>query len=489
MAGAEPSMGEEASAIFWVRRTLLAAAIAGCVLAAYFAPDFPPKNYAATFDEGHYLSLMRFGWASVSTGDTSNYYAAKSLPFLLARALFAFSPAGWDLPAYFRGMVVFNLLCLGLIGWIVSRILKLQRLEHLTGIAWILLLVNRSFLSFYIYYPRLPDIFVMAVGTLFLLGFLAKDRKTVWLSYCAALFSSPHLSLFILSAIVFSGAGRDSRPCERTANHLFWYAVLALPALAGAYWAFRIAPEKSRDVAASWGNVRYFDDPRIFMLSLLAAAAMFWLALEPMRRWSPRDIFASIDWKGMAAGLILLAASVAWVGSRAIKSEVGDRSIRAIPIVLTYTVSKPFQGLMTYFVCYGVLGALLVLNWKRLSAWIAEQGPGFALGFSFIALYFGLSGEVRHAIFLMPAVLVGLCDTGRDSLSRINPAKLIWLNLMVALNAHLFILADPRYSGEPHLSAFGMCWSPIHYGVAVGLTAIMALVVAKWIPLREKRGA
>src|SRR3712207_7044589 len=60
---------------------------------------FRSKAGQPGFDEWHYLDLLRWGWGAVLGGVTPSYYASKSLPFLIANAVFGYSAdQGWNYP-------------------------------------------------------------------------------------------------------------------------------------------------------------------------------------------------------------------------------------------------------------------------------------------------------------------------------------------------------------------------------------------------------
>lgn len=445
---------------------------------AYVAPDYPPKGARPTFDEVHYLHLLRYGWASVTDGTTGLYYASKSLPFLLVNALFGFSSSVWDFEGYYGGMIVFNTACLAFAAWVLVRALALQGLKKLAPAALILLLCNRAFLNFYIYYPRLPDAFVLGLGALFLLGHVENRRKLIWASLFLSLLSCPQLTVFIVLYLAFPLPAKLPKkdPGTPRGRQLFWSVILGAPALGLGLWTLFVSPETTVAVAEGWQNPKYFKGSAVVLGSITAAGAALWFSVMPLQSWHWTKVLRSLDLRRallavVAVGLVTLAMKSVATG----ESQGFAYGIRGIAIKMSYLLSKPGPGPLSHIVFFGLTGAFALMTWRELSRWVSGQGPGFALAFATTLIYFGLDGEVRHVIFLLPLVVLGICHAAREKLLAIRPSLLIWTALILSLNWVAFLNLDETYAGERHLSAFGMCWSPIHYGAAIAIGAVALL--------------
>lgn len=468
--------------------------LVGCLLLIYFTPFYPFKGGRPTFDEVHYLHLLRFGWNSVVDGTTQTYYASKSLPFLMANALFDYEQRDWDFLTYYWDMRALNLIFLAFSAWCIFRILRIKNLGHLTPFALVLLLVNRAFLSFYVYYPTLPDIFVLVPASFFLLGHFQKSAAKIWISLVAALFTSPQLVLVIIIYLGFSkwktalpsaaAVEPESRP-----NHIFWALVFGVPVLAMSLWGMFVEPDKIVAVAEAWVNPKYFKEPWVLVLSYLAAVIALWFVVTPLSHWGWRAGLRAISfWPGVI-GVAVAFSSVTYVNwTSTKKAEEIAYGSRGLWIIQTYLVSKPFVGVISQVITFGLIGIFAILTWRALSRWIASNGIGLTLGAVFSLAFFGVHGEVRHAILLLPLLVVGICETSADLLKRIGLPKLIWGGLVLACNGFVFLYLDPEFRGERHLSAFGMCWSPQHYFAALAIAGA-ALWIASRARLRDSAPA
>lgn len=467
----------------WVRRSLGVLGTAACFVSVVLARIAPGKGAKPTFDEGHYLRLLRFGWQSVLDGSTAAYYAAKSLPFLLAHVLFDFgSSPQWDYPVLYRAMDLFNWGCLLFVAWALARILESQQASHLTPLAWVLLLCNRAFLHFYSFYPILPDIFTLALGSAFWLGFFLKDRRWLWGSYLAATVTNPQLMVMMLVVLAFTRRGvAPGEPIPRTSRQAWWALVLGAPFLVMSLGAFYLFPERTIEITESWGNVLFFRHPLSVALSTVAGALAMWFLAAPLQYWTWRDFLQTLNWKAVLAALILAVAASSVVGSYAADRSAGIAyALRAIVIGSSIMLSKPAPGILSYVVFLGLAGAFAILTWKSLGRWIGLQGPGVALAFSGLLMATGLGGEVRHVIFVLPLVIVGICRVAGEAIARVPLAVWICAGAMLSLNWLVF-LALPGYATEPELSAFGMCWSKAQYVGAVVMVAASLWVIRRMV--------
>lgn len=465
-----------------VSRWLFWLGIAACVGVAYVARDYPPKNNRPTFDEVHYLHLLRFGWATIVDGTTNAYYAAKSFPFLFMRNAFSYTAEqGWDFSRWYLDITLFNWACLAYGAWAVFRILSYQKRLNLLLVAIALLLCNRAFLNFYNYYPILGDVFMLALGALIAMGHFLKKRGLIWIALPIAGLTAPQISLFVLIYLAFKPAGGETTEGAPDRRMQALYATLfAVPILATGLYAFYGIPEKSIAVAEAWQNPKYFKDPLVLGLSVVCAAVALYFASLPLSYRKPLDYLRQVAWKHAAAAAAV-AALVSWaVGRASGGSKAGaDFAAQGIPIKMSYMLSHPGPpGIPSHVIFYGWVAVLVLVFWKSFARWVSEQGAGFALAFSFTLMFMGLDGEVRHVTFMLPMVVIGVCNVADKFLVKLGATKLIWAGLLLSLNWVIFLHADPTYVGERHLSAFGMCWSPTHYFIALAIS-VAAFVAAR----------
>lgn len=458
-----------------------------CVFGAYLCVRYRIAMTGAEpgFDEVHYYRLLRFGREAITGGSTVVYYAFKSLPFLLVHSLFTVGgTAGWSHLFYYRAMLLFNSACLILVAWTVVQTLIRRGLKKLIPFALVLLFYNRAFLSFYVWYPRVPDIFSLTIGSLFFMGYLNGNKQLVWASLVLAAMTDPVLTLFILICVSvwFKGPAIDFKGTTASkGNQLFWSMLFGVPVVGLGLAALYVFPDQTVAVAEGWGNPRYFKSPWVVALSVAAAVPAIWYATLPLSYWSWKSVLKSISLKHFILAFAIKAIIEAFVRSICANQTYGYNPLYTVAITESYLLSKPAPGLLSWVIFCGLIGVLVLLMWKPFSRWIAERGPGLALAFCATLTAFGLDGEVRHVLFFIPLLVIGICEVAGERFGRLPISGLIWFGLILSTNALVFFALNSfsPYGGAMMLSAFGMCWTPLHYLAAVLIVSGALVVMIK----------
>jgi len=447
--------------------------------------NYSPEKSNPGFDEPWYMGLASSGWLSVSSGQTGTYHAAKSMPFLVFRAIFGGvvgDAADYStLAPYF---LLFNALCLFLACIAVAKILQHLGKGDLIVSALILMIVTKAFLVFYDYYPILGDVFVFALGAALAYGVVLRRLSVQYAVLAVSAITSPQLCLFALLIIIFPNSPTPVKSNERTLlSPLLFAALVAFPIICAASAIF-LVPERTVAVAEWWGNPKYFKQPAVVIAAVALAGIVLWAAALPARMLTLQSVACSISWRHILFSVLLLSLIAAIVSKSlgASGPTIGIPSVvDALLIKFSYLLSKPGPpGLLSHILFLGVAAAAVIVVWRDFSRWLVLQGSGVALGFAVMLTYFGLDGEVRHVIFLYPLIVVGLIDICSARIRKIGPVKLFVANALVSLSWLPFFYFDASYRGERHLSAFGMCWSLQHYVIAIIMSAMTFYLAWRW---------
>lgn len=463
--------------------TPLVLGVLACVLVMYLGC---PGNKDAGFDEGHYLNLLHHGWRSVTEGTTPAYYASKALPFLITNAIFGYSDdLELSLSATHRDMILLNLVELLLCAVLLARVLWIQGLSCIAPRAFAVLFCSDAYLNFYIHYSRLPDVFMLLVGSLFTCGVFERKRWMMWGAILMAAMTAPQLSAWLLLCIAFpattSGEEESRSPHYQIGVHLSWAITFGVVVLGLGIWAHFVRPESTVQVAESWGNAKYFKHPLLFAASLATTAALIWFGSKPLGWYHPAVFVRTIRLSDAMIGGGLTFVIQWSIGQAALSESAGATyALRGLAIAASVNLSKPGVGIFSYVIFFGWLGALAILHWSKLARWISSLGPGTALGFCFSFLLFGIDGEVRHVIFLIPMTLIGIAHVCSPILERTPTAVIVWSGLVLSLNWLLFSVLDSNYTGERRLSAFAGCWSPLHYYAGVMIFCLALNLLMRW---------
>ena len=391
-----------------------------------FVPQLT-SHYGLGWDGTRYYLLAVDGFKS---NQLDAYTILRILPSLLVHIVFQVFSIEFNPPHVIMAFKIMNAVLIGISAWMVKKIFEQYELSPASQIVgFAIVFMNYGVLNFTFYYPVMTDTPAFFLSVALFYFFIRGELTNVLLVGLIGAFTWPVIFVMAIAMILFPGKKTEFVPFKKG-----W--VIAVCSLCGAY-----------ALATGWYLLFYKRENTEFTYALSISQTMLpvtFLGVGVLFFFMPlvlcNQTFFSLQYYKrelkLSRILAVVGLSVVFLGLRyAVETETSEflTLYHQVKIHMLYAFQRPLITIAGHFNYFGVGMLLIILFWRRFSAFISTFGLGVA-GIVFLNFFiFFAKPESRAIIHFFPWLLILISlYIGKYRFSTLFYALIIIVNLVLA---------------------------------------------------------
>jgi hypothetical protein len=425
-----------------------------------FTPQLP-SNEGLGWDGYRYYSVAL---DALKSRELDTYLVFRIFPSLFVHAILSLARIEIDPAHVILGFKLMNLVLLTLSALMVRRIFSLYRLSSAAQlIGFIIIYMNYGVLNFTFYYPVMTDTPTFFLSVALFYFFTTGQLMNVLLIGLIGAFTWPVLFPMALALLLFPNKPVAFMPVS---NRLL-YTMCSLSLAYGLCMAFYLifirheTADMKYTLPISYEllpftfigiGFLFFFIPCIFCNKLFFTAAYY------------KSLFSL---KRIVAAVIMLALFIIVRSMLHVPSTAYMTVYSLVRTHFIYALQRPFTTFVNHFNYYGVGVLIILIFWKRFSAFISTFGLGVAAAIFVNLFFFSMKPESRAQIHHFPWLLILISlYIGKYRFTDSFYAFVIILNIILA---RLWFFFEFSFDNYPVLPDSTICFPEQWFFMNLGM--------------------